>query len=148
TGAPTRPRRLPASLACNAGRAGARPGPRLRAADDRGIPAAARGKLQPLLLSLLRRPGPDRELRAPEFREARGRSGVADPAHGEHARRPRVLQHGRVGMSRINLPRLQRMRAEGSRIAMLTCYDASFAALLEASGVECLLVGDSLGNVL
>jgi 3-methyl-2-oxobutanoate hydroxymethyltransferase len=51
-------------------------------------------------------------------------------------------------MSRINLPRLQRMRAEGSRIAMLTCYDASFTALLEAAGVECLLVGDSLGMVL
>jgi 3-methyl-2-oxobutanoate hydroxymethyltransferase len=40
------------------------------------------------------------------------------------------------------------MAQEGNRIAMLTCYDASFAGLLEAAGVECLLVGDSLGNVL
>jgi 3-methyl-2-oxobutanoate hydroxymethyltransferase len=40
------------------------------------------------------------------------------------------------------------MAQEGNRIAMLTCYDASFAALLEAAGVECLLIGDSLGNVL
>jgi 3-methyl-2-oxobutanoate hydroxymethyltransferase len=40
------------------------------------------------------------------------------------------------------------MAQEGNRIAMLTCYDASFAALLESAGVECLLVGDSLGNVL
>jgi len=40
------------------------------------------------------------------------------------------------------------MAHEGNRIAMLTCYDASFAGLLEAAGVECLLVGDSLGNVL
>jgi 3-methyl-2-oxobutanoate hydroxymethyltransferase len=40
------------------------------------------------------------------------------------------------------------MRAEGSKIAVLTCYDASFAALLESAGVECLLVGDSLGMVL
>ena len=31
---------------------------------------------------------------------------------------------------------------------MLTCYDASFAALLEAAGVDSLLIGDSLGNVL
>jgi len=31
---------------------------------------------------------------------------------------------------------------------MLTCYDASFAALLEAQGVDVLLVGDSLGMVL
>jgi 3-methyl-2-oxobutanoate hydroxymethyltransferase len=51
-------------------------------------------------------------------------------------------------MTRINLPRLHRMRAEGARIAMLTCYDASFAALLETAGVEALLVGDSLGMVL
>lgn len=51
-------------------------------------------------------------------------------------------------MTRINLPRLHRMRSEGARIAMLTCYDASFAALLEAAGVESLLVGDSLGMVL
>jgi 3-methyl-2-oxobutanoate hydroxymethyltransferase len=51
-------------------------------------------------------------------------------------------------MSRINLPRLQRMRAEGAKIAMLTCYDASFAALLESAGVDSLLVGDSLGMVL
>lgn len=40
------------------------------------------------------------------------------------------------------------MAQEGNRIAMLTCYDASFAGLLETAGVECLLVGDSLGNVL
>lgn len=40
------------------------------------------------------------------------------------------------------------MRAEGERIAMLTCYDASFAALLEAAGVDSLLIGDSLGMVL
>jgi len=40
------------------------------------------------------------------------------------------------------------MAQEGSRIAMLTCYDASFAAVLEAAGVDSLLIGDSLGNVL
>jgi len=49
---------------------------------------------------------------------------------------------------RITLSTLQKMAQEGNRIAMLTCYDASFAALLEAAGVECLLIGDSLGNVL
>ncbi len=49
---------------------------------------------------------------------------------------------------RITLSTLHRMAQEGNRIAMLTCYDASFAGLLEAAGVESLLVGDSLGNVL
>jgi 3-methyl-2-oxobutanoate hydroxymethyltransferase len=49
---------------------------------------------------------------------------------------------------RITLSTLQKMAQEGSKIAMLTCYDASFAAVLEEAGVESLLIGDSLGNVL
>jgi 3-methyl-2-oxobutanoate hydroxymethyltransferase len=49
---------------------------------------------------------------------------------------------------RITLTTLQKMAQEGSKITMLTCYDASFAAVLEAAGVESLLIGDSLGNVL
>jgi 3-methyl-2-oxobutanoate hydroxymethyltransferase len=40
------------------------------------------------------------------------------------------------------------MRDDGEKIAIVTCYDASFAALLEKAGVDILLVGDSLGNVL
>ena len=43
---------------------------------------------------------------------------------------------------------LQKMRDDGEKIAILTCYDASFAVLLENAGVDILLVGDSLGNVL
>lgn len=43
---------------------------------------------------------------------------------------------------------LAKMRAVGEKIAVLTCYDASFAALCEAAGVDALLVGDSLGMVL
>jgi 3-methyl-2-oxobutanoate hydroxymethyltransferase len=40
------------------------------------------------------------------------------------------------------------MKAAGQRIVMLTCYDAIFARLLEESGVEVLLVGDSLNQVI
>ena len=43
---------------------------------------------------------------------------------------------------------LAKLRAANEKIAVLTCYDASFAALTEAAGVEALLVGDSLGMVL
>jgi 3-methyl-2-oxobutanoate hydroxymethyltransferase len=49
---------------------------------------------------------------------------------------------------RVTLSTLNKMAQEGDRITMLTCYDASFAALLDASGVDTLLIGDSLGNVL
>ena len=49
---------------------------------------------------------------------------------------------------RTTLSKLQGMRGQGEKIAVLTCYDASFAALMEANGVDVLLVGDSLGMVL
>ena len=47
----------------------------------------------------------------------------------------------------ISLPRLREMHAAGEKIAMLTAYDATFAAVADAAGVECILVGDSLGMV-
>lgn len=48
----------------------------------------------------------------------------------------------------ITLSTLQSMHSKGEKIAVLTCYDASFAQVLEAAGVDVLLVGDSLGMVL
>jgi 3-methyl-2-oxobutanoate hydroxymethyltransferase len=39
------------------------------------------------------------------------------------------------------------MRARGEKITMLTAYDATYATVADAAGVECLLVGDSLGMV-
>jgi 3-methyl-2-oxobutanoate hydroxymethyltransferase len=47
----------------------------------------------------------------------------------------------------ISLPRLQEMRTRGEKIAMITAYDATFAAVADAAGVESILVGDSLGMV-
>ena len=47
----------------------------------------------------------------------------------------------------LSLPRLREMHAQGEKIAMLTAYDATFAAVADAAGVECILVGDSLGMV-
>jgi len=48
----------------------------------------------------------------------------------------------------MKLTDLQQMANRGEKIAVLTCYDASFAALCEAANVNVLLVGDSLGMVL
>ena len=61
--------------------------------------------------------------------------GTLPPASSPSARKP------------MSLPRLREMHAHGDKIAMLTAYDATFAAVADAAGVECILVGDSLGMV-
>ena len=43
---------------------------------------------------------------------------------------------------------LLEMKSAGTRIVMLTCYDALFARLLDAAGIDVLLVGDSVNQVL
>jgi 3-methyl-2-oxobutanoate hydroxymethyltransferase len=53
-----------------------------------------------------------------------------------------------AGRKAVTLPRLREMRALSEPIAMLTCYDASFAKLLDAEAVDSVLVGDSLGMVI
>lgn len=47
----------------------------------------------------------------------------------------------------VTLRTLARMKAEGVPIVMLTAYEATFAQVAEAAGVDVLLVGDSLGMV-
>lgn len=47
----------------------------------------------------------------------------------------------------VTVATLRRMKANGEKIVVLTAYDASFAGLMEAAGVDVILVGDSLGMV-
>ena len=61
--------------------------------------------------------------------------GTLPPASTPSARKP------------MSLPRLREMRASGEKVTMLTAYDATFAAVADAAGVDCILVGDSLGMV-
>ncbi len=53
-----------------------------------------------------------------------------------------------AGRKPVTLHRLRTMRDAGEKIAMLTAYDAASARLLDDAGVDCLLVGDSLGMVI
>ncbi len=50
-------------------------------------------------------------------------------------------------MKRISTHRIRKKARDGERIVMVTCYDATFARLVEAAGVDAILVGDSLGMV-
>jgi 3-methyl-2-oxobutanoate hydroxymethyltransferase len=61
-----------------------------------------------------------------------------------------MYTHLQRDMSRppVTLATLARMKADGEKIASLTCYDASFAVLLDAADVDVVLVGDSMGMVI
>ena len=48
---------------------------------------------------------------------------------------------------RIRVPDLLEMKGAGRKIAMLTAYDAAMAGIMDAAGIDVLLVGDSLGMV-
>jgi 3-methyl-2-oxobutanoate hydroxymethyltransferase len=50
--------------------------------------------------------------------------------------------------AKLTVPALGAMARAGQKIAMLTAYDASFAAAAERAGVDALLIGDSLGMVI
>lgn len=63
--------------------------------------------------------------------------------------RPRgiyALGDGPTG--RLRVTHLRDMKRRGQRISAVTCYDATFARLVDAAGIEIVLVGDSLGNVI
>jgi 3-methyl-2-oxobutanoate hydroxymethyltransferase len=49
---------------------------------------------------------------------------------------------------KVTVPQIREMKRQGSKIAMVTAYDYTFARLLDAAGVDVLLIGDSLGMVI
>jgi 3-methyl-2-oxobutanoate hydroxymethyltransferase len=54
----------------------------------------------------------------------------------------------KISEAAVTVATLAKMKKAGEKIACLTAYDASFAALLDGAGVDVILVGDSLGNVI
>lgn len=58
------------------------------------------------------------------------------------------LQQRGMAEPPVNVSTLMRMKDEGEPIACLTAYDASYAALVDAAGIDVVLVGDSLGMVI
>uniref|UniRef100_A0A915E6X5 3-methyl-2-oxobutanoate hydroxymethyltransferase n=1 Tax=Ditylenchus dipsaci TaxID=166011 RepID=A0A915E6X5_9BILA len=48
----------------------------------------------------------------------------------------------------ITVPKLRQMKEDKQKIVMLTAYDASFSLLMDQAGVDVILVGDSLGNLI
>ena len=58
------------------------------------------------------------------------------------------LQQRDMAQPPVSLTTLNKMKNEGEAIACITAYDASFAALVDAAGVDLVLVGDSLGMVI
>ena len=51
-------------------------------------------------------------------------------------------------LKRITTNTVQRMKASGQKISMLTAYDYSFAKLFDQAGLDVILVGDSASNVM
>ena len=50
-------------------------------------------------------------------------------------------------MKKLRTTDFLKMKERGEKIAMITAYDATIAAIVDAAGVDMVLVGDSLGNV-
>ncbi len=50
-------------------------------------------------------------------------------------------------LDKITVPHFRRLKKDGEKIVVLTAYDVLFAALEDEAGVDCILVGDSVGMV-
>ncbi|RCS57357.1 3-methyl-2-oxobutanoate hydroxymethyltransferase [Parvibium lacunae] len=68
--------------------------------------------------------------------------------YGPNQNQTSITAQPTAGRAPHSLPSLYALRERQEKIAMLTCYDASMATLMDEAGVDILLIGDSLGMVL
>lgn len=76
-------------------------------------------------------------------------SPLGQTAHGIESNPPygQIPHHTCECRKQVTIRRLADMRTNGEKIAVLTAYDATFAATADQAGVDCIMVGDSLGMV-
>ena len=56
-------------------------------------------------------------------------------------------EHQSAPLKRVTTRRLQDMKKKQKKISCLTAYDALIARIIDEAGIDLILVGDSLGNV-
>ncbi len=81
------------------------------------------------------------------LQESGGNNPAPTPSDGNPAATPANHVARATAGKVVTAPFLQTMRKNDEKIAVLTCYDASFAALMDSCGIDVLLIGDSLGMV-
>lgn len=81
-------------------------------------------------------------------------TGSGEPEEGEAvardrpgARIPGMSTHSDIREKKVTTQRLREMKAMGEKIACLTAYDCTMAGLIDAAGVDVILVGDSVATV-
>src|SRR6188508_1977326 len=57
-----------------------------------------------------------------------------------------AAQQGAPHADRVTTTKLKAMKGRGERITMITAYDYPTARMVDAAGIDCILVGDSLGQ--
>lgn len=74
-------------------------------------------------------------------------TGQAGPTNDSASPYGQIQSHAAGRRKQVTTRQIADMRAQGEKIAVLTAYDATFAAVADSAGVDCIMVGDSLGMV-
>jgi 3-methyl-2-oxobutanoate hydroxymethyltransferase len=70
------------------------------------------------------------------------------PSRLSYTKLPRMSVHAKKEVKKVTTHTLQKMKAVGEKVSMITAYDFSFARLFDEAGIDVILVGDSASNVM